>query len=143
MDTYTIDVELEHYYGDRMATSNREACRRLYLRAVSKFSGADLEKYLARVKAHARVYASLSHALRSPLPHVETPLFLSSFVLFIGSIVMIAKGETSIFVAGGFSASIVGMVNCARKLSEYWQSYAVREAVFRELVEELVREKSR
>jgi hypothetical protein len=142
MDTYTIDIELEHYYGDRMATSNREACRRLYLRAVSKFNGPDLEKYLSRVKAHAGVYASLSRALSSPMPHVETPLFLSSFVLFIASIVMISRGETSIFVAGGFSASVVGMINCARKLSEYWQMYAVREAVFRELEETLVREKS-
>lgn len=142
MDTYTIDIELEHYYGDRMATGSREACRRLYLRAVSRFSGPDLDQYLNRLKAYASVYASLSHALRSPLPHVEMPLFLSSLVLFIASIVMIARGETSVFLAGGFSASMVGMINCARRLTKYWEIYAVREAVFRELEEALLRENS-
>jgi hypothetical protein len=142
MDTYTIDTELEHYYGDRMGAAGREACRRLYLRAISKFNGPDLDLYLNRIKAHARAYASLSHALRSPLPHVEMPLFLSSLVLFIASIVMIARGETSICVAGGLSASIVGMINCARRLSGHWQMHAVREAVFRELEEALLQEQS-
>lgn len=43
MDTYTIDIELEHYYGDRLAMSNREACHRLYLRAVSRCNGPELQ----------------------------------------------------------------------------------------------------
>lgn len=137
MDTYTIDIEIEHYYGDRMASSNREAVRRLYCRAVSKFRSPELEKYLKRVEGHAVAYASLSHMMRSPFRHIETPLFLSSVVLFIASIIMIINGETTGIVAGGMSAGFVGMFNCARKLSGYWQEYAVREAVFRELAENL------
>jgi hypothetical protein len=137
MDTYTIDIEIEHYYGDRMATTNREAVKRLYVRAVSKFQSPELEKYLTAIEKHAHVYASLSHMLQSPLRHVETPLFLSSLVLVIASIVTVANGEASALVAGGMSAGFVGMFNCARRLSSYWQQYSVREAVFRELAEKL------
>lgn len=137
MDTYTIDIEIEHYYGDRMASSNREAVRRLYVRAVSRFRSPELEKYLSRIESHAAVYASMSRMLQSPLRHIETPLFLSSLVLFIASMVMIVNGETTGMVAGGMSAGLVGMFNCARKLSGYWQEYAVREAVFQELAEKL------
>jgi hypothetical protein len=137
MDTYTIDIEIEHYYGDRMASSNREAVRRLYVRAVSQFRSPELEKYLGCLEKHARVYASLSHMMQSPLRHIEAPLFLSSLVLFIASIVMVANGETTTLVAGGMSAGFVGMFNCARRLAWYWQQHAVREAVFRELAEKL------
>lgn len=137
MDTYTIDIEIEHYYGDRMASCNREAVRRLYVRAVSRFRSPELEKYLERIESHATAYASLSRMLRSPFRHIETPLFLSSLVLFIASMVMIINGETTGIVAGGMSAGFVGMFNCARKLSRYWREHAVREAVFRELAESL------
>jgi hypothetical protein len=137
MDTYTIDIEIEHYYGDRMATTNREAVKRLYVRAVSKFQSPELEKYLTAIEKHAHCYASLSHMLQSPLRHVETPLFLSSLVLVIASIITLANGEASAIVAGGMSAGFVGMFNCARRLSWYWQQYSVREAVFRELAEKL------
>lgn len=140
MDTYTIDVELEHYYGDRMATGSREACRRFYLRAVSRCTSAELEKYLGRVKSHAAAYSSLNRMLRSPFTHMETPLFLSSLVLFVTSILMIVTGHTSLPVAGGTSAGLVGMLHCARKLARYWQQHAVREAVFHEFAEMLERE---
>lgn len=141
MDTYTIDIEIEHYYGDRMANSSREACRKFYLRAVARFHGAELEKYLHRVRGHATAYAAMSHMLQSPFRHVETPLFLSSLVLFVGSLVMAANGDTSPVMASGMSAAFVGMLNCARKLAGYWQEYAVREAVFLEL-EEKIREET-
>ncbi|HJV64375.1 MAG TPA: hypothetical protein VJ550_01435 [Geomonas sp.] len=137
MDTYTIDIEIEHYYGDRMATSSREACRRLYLRAVSRFNGAELEKYLHRIQSHAAAYASLNKMLQSPFRHVETPLFLSSLVLFIASLVMAISGDTTPIIAAGMSAAAVGMLNCSRRLFGYRKEYAVREAVFRELVENL------
>ncbi|HJV36111.1 GSU0071 family protein [Geomonas sp.] len=137
MDTYTIDIEIEHYYGDRMATSSREACRRLYLRAISRFNGAELEKYLHRVQNHAAVYASLNRMLQSPFRHVETPLFLSSLVLFVASVVMASNGDTTPMIAGGMSAAAVGMINCSRRLFGYRKEYAVREAVFRELAEQL------
>jgi hypothetical protein len=137
MDTYIIDSEIEHYYGDRMATTSREAIRRLYVRAVSRFHSPELEKYLRNVEGHAVAYASLNHMLRSPFRHIETPLFLSSIVLFIASMIMIINGETTGIVAGGMSASIVGMINCARRLTGYWQTYAVKEAVCRELAENL------
>lgn len=140
MDTYTIDIELEHYYGDRLATSSREACRRLYLRAVGRCSGAELDRYLGRIRSHATVYASLSAMLQSPFRHVETPLFLSSLVLFVAGAAMMMTGEMSLIVAGGTSAGLVGMLECARKLAGYWQRHAVREAVFRELAELLLRE---
>jgi hypothetical protein len=140
MDTYTIDIEIEHYYGDRMATSSIEACRRLYVRAVSRFSGAELEKYLQVVEAHAAAYASLSHMLRSPSRHIETPLFLSSLIMVIASIITILNGEASVVVAGGMSAGIVGIINCVRRLVSYWRQYSIREAVFKELAENLHRE---
>jgi len=142
MDTYTIDIELEHYYGDRMATSNREAVRRLYLRAISRFNGPDLDKYLSGIRAHAGAYASMSHMFRSPFGHVEMPLFLSSLTLFIASLVMVVSGETTMLVAGGMSAGMICMLNCLRKLSDHWRRYAVREAVFRELEESLHKEVS-
>jgi hypothetical protein len=137
MDTYTIDIELEHYYGDRLAMNGSEACRRFYLRATARFHGAELEKYLQRVRSHARVYASLSQMLQSPFRHMETPLFLSSLVLCVAGGVMIATGEFSTLVAGGTSAGLVGMIECARKLVAFWQRHGVREAVFRELSESL------
>ena len=140
MDTYTIDTELEHYYGDRMATSSREACRRFYLRAIAHCSGAELEKYLDKVRAHAAVYSSLSHTLRSPLLHVEMPLFLSSLVLFCASFIMALSGDLGVLVAVGTSAALVCMLGCARKLADNWEKHAVREAVFRELAEMIVRE---
>ena len=46
MDALTINIELEHYAGDRLTTNNREALRRLYLRAVAHCSGAALAEYL-------------------------------------------------------------------------------------------------
>ncbi|HEY6871309.1 MAG TPA: hypothetical protein VI298_01150 [Geobacteraceae bacterium] len=137
MDTYTIDVELEHYYGERLAMNNREAGRRFYVRAAARFHGAELEKYLRRVRSHARVYASLSRMLQSPFRHMETPLFLSSMVLCAAGVVMIATGEFSLLVAGGTSAGVVGMIECSRKLVAFWQRHGVREAVFRELAESL------
>lgn len=142
MDTYTIDVELEHYYGDRMATTSREACRRFYLRAVSRCRPAELEKYLGRVKSHAAAYSSLSQMLRSPFAHIETPLFLSSLALFISSLVMLVSGNATMLVAGGTSAGLVGMLHCARKLAHHWQMHAVREAVFHEFAQILEQEQS-
>lgn len=143
MDTYTIDVELEHYYGDRMATSSKEACRRFYVRAVSRCNGAELERYLRVVKAHASVYSSVHHMFRSPFKHMEMPLFLSSLVLFVSSLVMVFSGETSALIAGGSSAGLLGMMQCARQLIAYWQKHAVREAVFHEFAEFLQQETSR
>lgn len=140
MDTYTIDIELEHYYAERLATNNREACRRLYIRATARFHGAELEQYLRRVRAHARVYASLCRTLRSPFRHMETPLFFSGLVLFVAGCVMIARSELSLVVAGGTSAGLVGMRHCARKLAAFRQRYGVQEAVFRELAESLRQE---
>ena len=142
MDTYTIDIELEHYYGDRMATSSREACRRFYLRAVSRCSGAELERYLRLVKAHASAYSSLHRMFRSPFKHVELPLFLSSLVLFVSSAVMVARGQTAALVAGGASAGLLGMVQCTRQLIRNWQQHSVREAVFVEFAEFLQKETS-
>ena len=142
MDTYTIDVELEHYYGDRMATTSREACRRFYLRAVSRCRPAELERYLGRVKSHAAAYSSLSHMLRSPFAHVETPLFLSSLVLFVSSIVMLVTGQATVLVAGGISGGLVAMLHCARKLAHHREMHAVRAAVFNEFVEILEQEQS-
>ncbi|TSK06576.1 MAG: hypothetical protein FPO08_07900 [Geobacter sp.] len=143
MDTYTIDVELEHYYGDRMATSSREACRRFYLRAVSRCNAAELERYLRVVKAHASVYSSVHHMFRSPFKHVELPLFLTSLVLFISSLVMVCTGATSVLIAGGTSAGFLGMVQCARQLIRNWQQHSVREAVFSEFAEFLQQETTR
>lgn len=140
MDTYIIDIELEHYYGDRMAMSNREACRRLYVRAVSRFSGQELQRYLHRVRSHARAYAALSRMLRSPFRHMEAPLFLSSLILLISSITMMLIGNLSPVVAGGTAAALVGMMHCARKLIAYRRRHRVREAVFRELAETLFQE---
>jgi hypothetical protein len=140
MDTYTIDTELERYYSDRMAMSCKDAGRRFYLRAISRCSGAELERYLALVKAHAAAYSHLNHLLRSPVIHIETPLFLSGLVLLVASVVMVSSGELSALVAGGASAGLVGMLQCLKKLSAYWQEYSVREAVFRELSEMLVQE---
>jgi hypothetical protein len=140
MDTYTIDTELEHYYSERMTMSSKEACRRFYLRAVAHCSGQELEKYLGRVRKHAAVYCKLNHVLRSPVMHVETPLFLSGLVLVIASIVMLFSGELGVLVALGASAGMVGMLECFRKLIDYRQKYAVREAVFRELSEILISE---
>jgi hypothetical protein len=137
MDTYTIDIELEHYYGNLMSTSSKEACRRLYLRAISRFNGPELDKYVNGVRAHAVAYASLSRMLRSPFPHLEMPLFLSSLVLFLASIVMVVSGEMTPVMAGGTSAGLVGMLQCARKLANNWWKESVREAVFRELTENL------
>ena len=137
MDTFTIDIELEHYYGDRLSMSNREACRRFYIRAAARFHGPELEKYLKRVHAQARVYASLNRMLQSPFRHMETPLFLSSLVLVVAGIVMIATGDFSLLVAGSTSAGIVGMANCSRKLAAFWLRYGVKEAVFLELAENL------
>lgn len=140
MDTFMIDVELEHYYRDRLGTSSREACRRFYLRAVLRFNGPDLESYFNKVRAHATVYASLSHMLRSPFRHMETPLLLSSLVLLLAGIVMVTSGETSFMVAGGTSAGVVGLFQCTRKLVQYWEKHSVREAVFLELAETLLQE---
>ena len=137
MDTFTIDIELEHYYGERVAMNSREACCRLYVRATSRFHGAELEKYLQRVRTHARVYASLSRMFRSPLCHVETPLFLSGLILFTAGIGTALFGTFSPLVAGGTSAGLVGMIACGRKLLAIRQQYAVREAVFLELAERL------
>ncbi|HTG81426.1 MAG TPA: hypothetical protein VL949_05755 [Geobacteraceae bacterium] len=137
MDSYTIDIELEHYVGDRLAMNNREACRRFYVRATARFHGAELENYLRRVRTHAKAYASLSRMLQSPFRHMETPLFLSSLILCTAGIVTIAAGEFSLLVAGSTSAGIVGMIECSRKLVAFWQRHGVREAVFREFAESL------
>lgn len=140
MDTYTIDIELEHYYGDRMSTSSKEACRRFYLRAISRCNGAELERYLRVVRAHASVYSSVHRMFRSPFKHMELPLFLSSLVLFISSVLAIFYGETTALVAAATSAGLVGMMQCTLKLIRYWQRHAVREAVFHELAELLQQE---
>lgn len=140
MDTYTIDIELEHYYGDRMSTSSKEACRRFYLRAISRCNGAELERYLRAVRAHASVYSSVHRMFRSPFKHMELPLFLSSLVLFISSVLAIFYGETTALVAAATSAGLVGMMQCTLKLIRYWQRHAVREAVFHELAELLQQE---
>lgn len=140
MDTYTIDVELEHYYGDRMAMSCQEASRRFYLRAVSRCSPSELEKYLRCVRSHAAAYSSLNHMLRLPMVHIEMPLFLSGLVLVIASLVMVHLGQVSFLVALGASAGLVGMLECLHKLVAYWQTYSVREAVFRELSELILQE---
>lgn len=140
MDTYTIDVELERYYADRMSMTCKEACRRFYLRAISRCNGIELEKYLSRVRHHATAYSSLNRMLRSPVMHMETPLFLSGLVLLVASVVMVFSGELSVLVALGLSAGLVGMLECLRKLNNYWQTYSVREAVFRELSEMLLEE---
>lgn len=137
MDTYTIDIELEHYLGERLALNNREACRRFYVRATARFHGAELDAYLRRVRSHARVYASLSRMLQSPFRHMETALFLSSLILCVAGVIMIVTGNFSLLVAGGTSAGMVGMIECARKLIAFWQLHGVREAVFRELSESL------
>jgi hypothetical protein len=137
MDTYTIDVELEHYVGDRLATNNRDACRRLYLRSVARFNGPELAVYLDRVRAHANVYASVSRMLQSPFRHMESPLFLSSLILFLAGVVMMTAGQFSTLVAGGTSAGIVGMIHAARRFFSLWLQHGIREAVFRELAETL------
>lgn len=140
MDTYTIDVELERYYGDRMSTSSREACRRFYLRAVSRCNGTELERYLRLVKAHASVYSSVHHMFRSPFKHVELPLLLTSLVLFVSSLVMVFYGETSALIAGGISAGLIGVLQCVRQLIRNWEQHSVREAVFSEFAEFLRQE---
>ncbi len=137
MDTYTIDIELEHYYGERVAMNSRDACRRLYIRATARFHGPELDKYLDRVRSHAKAYASLCRMLRSPFRHMEAPLFLSSLILFAAGIAALIFGDFSIPVAGGTSAALVGMVECARKLFAIRRRYALREAVFRELAESM------
>ncbi len=139
MDTYTIDIELEHYYGDRLAMNNRDACRRFYFRAASRFHGAELENYLRRVRAHARAYASVHRMFQSPLRHMEAPLFLSSLILFVAGIVVMFLGDFSLLVAGGTSAGLVGMASCARQLADFWQRHGVKEAVYYELAENLQR----
>ena len=95
---------------------------------------------MSRVRSHARAYAALSGMLRSPFRHMESPLFLSSLVLFISSIVMVAIGVMTPLVAGGTAAGIVGMLRCARKLALYRQRHSVREAVFRELAETIMQD---
>ena len=142
MDTNRIDTELEHYCDERLAMSIRETSRRFYVRAATRFHGAELEKYLQRVKSHAMAYASLSRTLQSPFCHMETPLLLSSLVLCVTGVVMIASGEVSMIVAGGTAAGIVGIMDCARKLVVFWYRHGVREAVFRELAESLMEELS-
>lgn len=139
MDTYTIDIELEHYYGDRLAMTNMAACRRFYFRAAARFQGAELENYLRRVRAHARAYASVHRMFQSPLRHMEAPLFLSSLVLFLASVVVMLLGDFSLLVAGGTSAGLVGMASCARQLADFWQRHGVKEAVYCELAESLQR----
>jgi hypothetical protein len=138
MDTLLINAELEHYCDERLAMNNRTASRRLHLRAIARFRGPELERYLQRVRAHAGAYASVCRMLKSPLRHMETALFLSSLVLVIAGIVMISAGELSALVACGTSAGLVGMVECARKLADHWRRYGVMEAVYRELAESLV-----
>ena len=140
MDTATIDNELEHYVGDRLATNNREACRRLYLRAVAHCNGQVLTDYLDNIRVHAAVYASLSHMLQLPSCHIESPLFLSSLTLFVAGIVMMVSGEFSLLVAGGTSAAIVGMIRCGHRYIKLWVENCVREAVFLELAEALRKE---
>jgi len=142
MDTLTIDTELERYVGERLATNNREAYRRLYFRAVARCNGPLLADYLESIRAHASAYASFSHMLRLPTCHIETPLFFSSLILFVAGIVMMASGEFSLLVAGGTSAAIVGMIRCGQRYFKLWLEHCVREAVFLELAETLREESS-
>jgi hypothetical protein len=137
MDTLTIDTELERYVGERLATNNHEAYRRLYFRAVARCNGPLLADYLESLRTHAAVYASFSHMLRLPTCHIEFPLFLSSLILFVAGIVMMASGEFSLLVAGGTSAAIVGMIRCGQRYFKIWLEHCVREAVFLELAETL------
>ena len=137
MDTYMIDAELEHYFGERLSSSSREAVHRLYLRASARFHGAELEEYLRRLRSHARAYARLGRMLQSPFRHMETALLLSSFVLSVAGIVAIFTEEFSVLVACGTAAGLVGMLECSRKLADHWRHYGVMEAVYRELDERL------
>ncbi len=137
MDTCTIDIELEHYYGDRLAMGNGDACRRFYFRAAARFQGAELDNYLKRVMAHARAYASIHRMFQSPLRHMEAPLFLSSLILFVAGVVVILLGDFSLLVACGTSAGLVGMASCARQLADLWRRHGVKEAVYCELAESL------
>ncbi len=140
MDTLTINIELEHYVGDRLTTNNREAFRRLYLRCVARCSGPALADCLEQLGHRAMVYAAISHILKSPFRHIETPLFLSSLTLFVAGIVMIVSGAFSVVVAGGTSAGIVGMIHCGGRVIELWMQHGVEEAIFRELAETLLNE---
>ena len=142
MDTVTINNELEHYVGDRLTTSNSEAIRRLYLRSVARCSGPVLADYLKQLGRYAAVYPTISHLLKSPLRHIETPLFLSSLTLFVAGIVMMVSGEFSAVVAGGTSAGIMGMNHCGHRFIALWLQYGVEEAVYRELAETLLDEKN-
>lgn len=137
MDTYIIDAELEHYFGERLSSSNREALRRLYIRATSRFSGEELEEYKRRLRAHARAYAKLGRMLQSPFRHMETALFMSSLTLFVAGVVMFVSGSFPAMVACSTAAGLVGMIECYRKLAEHWWRYGVMEAVYRELAESL------
>ncbi|BBA71211.1 GSU0071 family protein [Geobacter sulfurreducens] len=137
MDTYMIDAELEHYLGERLSSSSRQALCRLHVRACARFHGAELEEYRRRLRAHARAYARLGRMLQSPFRHMETALFLSSFTLFVAGIVMVVNGDLSALVACGTAAGLVGMIECARKLAGHWHRYGVMEAVYRELDEQL------
>lgn len=137
MDTYMIDAELEHYLGERLSSTSRDALRRLQIRSCARFHGAELEEYRRRLRAHARAYARLGRMLQSPFRHMETALFLSSLILFVAGIVMVFTGELSILVACGTAAGLVGMLDCARKLADHWQRYGVMEAVYRELEKKL------
>lgn len=143
MDTVSIDSELEWYVGQRLATNNREAFRRLYIRAVSRFNGPALAEYLDSLKEHAAAYASFSHMLRLPTCHIEFPLFLSSLILLVAGIVMMAAGKFSLLVAGGTSAAIVGMIRCGHRYFNLWLEHCVREAIFLELAEALREEGGR
>lgn len=140
MDTLTINSELERYVGDRLKTNNREAFRRLYLRCVARCSGPALADYLEQVGHRALMYAAISHMLKSPFSHIETPLFLSSLTLFGAGVVMMVSGAFSVVVAGGTSAGIVGMLHCGRRVVELWMQHGIEEAVFRELAETLLNE---
>lgn len=140
MDTLTINNELERYAGDRLATNNREALRRLYLRSVARCGGLALAEYLKQLGHYAKAYAAISRLLKSPLRHVESPLFLSSLTLFVAGVITMVSGEFSVVVAGGASAGIVGMIHCGRRFFELWLQYAIEEAVFRELAETLLNE---
>ncbi|HML79367.1 GSU0071 family protein [Geobacter sulfurreducens] len=137
MDTYMIDAELEHYLGERLSSSSRQALRRLHVRACARFHGAELEEYRRRLRAHARAYARLGRMLQSPFRHMETALFLSSFTLFVAGIVMVVNGDLSVLVACGTAAGLVGMIECARRLAGHWHRYGIMEAVYRELEEQL------
>lgn len=142
MDTYTIHIELEHYVGDRLSTDTKEAFRRLYFRAVSRFSGQELAEYLQILRRYAVAYASVSHTLKRPFRHMESPLFFSSLILFVTGIIVMVSGEFSAFVACGTSASIVGMVHCLRRFIELRRLYGTQELLYRELAETLLQELS-